>query len=115
MKLYHPLRKIVNPIFDDLLKKLGRTKNQYDSFAGSIVGITIGSTTTGVVTQFDGAFYNEARAESDPAFDTFPYLIVYCSCTSDVISAVNFARMDPWIKVCIRAGGKYIPPKTRFE
>jgi hypothetical protein len=117
MKLYHPLRKIVyvNTTFDDLLKKLGRTHHQYKSFKDSIEGVTIGSTNTGVVTPFDGPSYNEARAESDPAFNIYPYLIVYCSCTSDVINAVNFARMEPLIKVCIRSGGKYILPKMRFE
>ncbi|CAG8624102.1 9067_t:CDS:2, partial [Paraglomus occultum] len=105
-KLYHPLRKVVNPLaptWEDFLKLLGRSNEQYDSFKNSIYGVSDDSPQ--VITPFDGPSYDTARAESDRAFKTYPLLVVYCRCVSDVVNAIKFAKMDPWIKVCVRAGG----------
>ena len=48
--------------------------------------------------------YNKARQEANPAFQSYPQLIVYCVCESDVLLCINFAQtVDAWIAV--RSGG----------
>lgn len=48
--------------------------------------------------------YNEARQESNPAFQAFPKIIVYCVCENDVLECLAAARQyGLW--VAVRCGG----------
>ena len=48
--------------------------------------------------------YNDARQESNPAFQAYPEIIVYCACENDVLECIAVARTyDLW--VAVRCGG----------
>jgi len=48
--------------------------------------------------------YNDARQESNPAFQAYPELIVYCACERDVLECLALARsFGLW--VAVRSGG----------
>lgn len=48
--------------------------------------------------------YDEARQESNPAFQAYPQLIVYCACENDVLECLAAARtFGLW--VAVRSGG----------
>lgn len=48
--------------------------------------------------------YNEARQESNPAFQAYPEIIVYCVCENDVLECLRVARQyGLW--VAVRCGG----------
>lgn len=50
------------------------------------------------------ADYDEARQESNPAFQAYPLLIIYCECEDDVMLSLAFARTwKAW--VAVRCGG----------
>ena len=48
--------------------------------------------------------YNEDRQESNPAFQSYPELIVYCVCESDVLECLAVARRHR-LWVAVRSGG----------
>ena len=48
--------------------------------------------------------YNEDRQESNPAFQSYPELIVYCVCESDVLECLAVARRYR-LWVAVRSGG----------
>ncbi|EER58973.1 FAD linked oxidase domain protein [Acidovorax delafieldii 2AN] len=48
--------------------------------------------------------YDDARQESNPAFQAFPQLIVYCACESDVLECLTLARRHS-LWVAVRCGG----------
>jgi len=48
--------------------------------------------------------YNEDRQESNPAFQSYPELIVYCVCESDVLECLAVARKYR-LWVAVRSGG----------
>ena len=48
--------------------------------------------------------YNDARQESNPAFQAYPEIIVYCVCENDVLECLAVAQSyDVW--VAVRCGG----------
>lgn len=48
--------------------------------------------------------YDSARQESNPAFQSFPEIIVYCACENDVLECLAVARrFSAW--VAVRCGG----------
>ena len=48
--------------------------------------------------------YNKARQESNPAFQSYPEIIVYCACENDVLECLAVARTySLW--VAVRSGG----------
>jgi len=48
--------------------------------------------------------YNEARQESNPAFQAYPEIIVFCACENDVLECLSVARTyQVW--VAVRCGG----------
>ena len=48
--------------------------------------------------------YNAARQESNPAFQAYPEIIVYCACENDVLECLSVARTyQVW--VAVRCGG----------
>ncbi|GDY34146.1 FAD-binding oxidoreductase [Acidovorax sp. NB1] len=48
--------------------------------------------------------YNEARQESNPAFQAYPEIIVYCACENDVLECLAVARAYK-VWVAVRCGG----------
>ncbi|WP_298210594.1 FAD-binding oxidoreductase [Acidovorax sp.] len=48
--------------------------------------------------------YNEARQESNPAFQAYPEIIVYCACENDVLECLAVARAYR-VWVAVRCGG----------
>ena len=48
--------------------------------------------------------YNEDRQESNPAFQAYPQVIVYCACEGDVLECLSVARRYK-LWVAVRSGG----------
>ncbi|RYF62537.1 MAG: FAD-binding protein, partial [Comamonadaceae bacterium] len=48
--------------------------------------------------------YNDDRQESNPAFQAYPQVIVYCACESDVLECLAVARRYR-LWVAVRSGG----------
>ncbi len=67
----------------------------YQNFVSSILGE--------VVTPFS-CDYDEARKESDNAYDKYPLFITYCESSADVIASIQFCKSQK-LEVCARAGG----------
>ncbi|HTK29067.1 MAG TPA: FAD-binding oxidoreductase [Vicinamibacterales bacterium] len=48
--------------------------------------------------------YNQDRQESNPAFQAYPQIIVYCAVESDIAWCLSFAKENN-LWVCVRSGG----------
>jgi hypothetical protein len=115
--IYHPLRKLVvagnpnslnekksknvlEPIsedpLDDFLRQHNINTNDYHSFVNLI--------SCKVITPFHPG-YDEARQVSDPLFNNFPIIIVYCTGVADIVHAIHFCKSQPGLACCLRAGG----------
>ena len=115
--IYHPLRKLVvagnpnavkckkekidleplsvNPL-DDYLLQHNINAVTYHAFVKKI--------SCQVLTPFDPG-YQAARQLSDPLFNHFPIIIVYCTGIADVVMSIKFCQSQPGLACCLRAGG----------
>jgi len=106
---YHPLRQLqiagnpnrtttegdVTPPLDRYLREHGVDPAEFRRFRQQLGGCC--------VTPFSSD-YAQARREADNAYDKYPLMVVYCSNTADVVSAIQFCKSQG-VKVCSRAGG----------
>jgi FAD/FMN-containing dehydrogenase len=67
-------------------------------------GVALGSTLRGTVIRRGEADYDQARRVWNGMIDRSPAMIVRCSSTDDVVSAVNYAR-DNDLVLAVRGGG----------
>ncbi len=108
-KAYHPLRrlmingnpnrikkeKIVDSPLEEYLLNHQISPEAYKKFTTKVLG--------DVVTPFS-CNYDDARKESDNAYNKYPLLITYCESTADVIETIKFCQ-DQKVEICLRAGG----------
>ncbi|MFN5983018.1 MAG: FAD-dependent oxidoreductase [Fluviicola sp.] len=109
-KTYHPLRKLVisgnpnkkrnkdteyTPPLEQYLKDHNIESEQYKTFVSKV--------NCQIITPFD-ADYENARKESDNAFNKYPLLVAYCTCSADVVESIKFCNNQN-IEICLRAGG----------
>lgn len=107
---HHPLRQLIvggnpnrfkkpcredHPPREDYLKLHQIDPKAYWALVKSVQGT--------VVTPFSCG-YDTARQESDPAFDKYPLMVVYCESVADVVLTIRFCR-DQHVPLCTRAGG----------
>ncbi|WP_348945215.1 FAD-binding oxidoreductase [Chitinibacter sp. FCG-7] len=106
---FHPLRKLLNsgnpnrvtrnpsvtPPLEEYFKQHHVDYAAFLAYQASL--------TSEVVTPFSDR-YQQARAESDNAFDKYPLFVVYCTNVADVLASIQFAQAQS-LQVCGRAGG----------
>lgn len=107
---YHPLRQLIikgnpnrNEVNDDAYKPPLTQYLEVHNIDPEAYNAFIKKVNCEIITPFNSQF-DIARMQSDNAYNKYPLLVVYCTCTADVVESIKFCDLQN-IAVTLRAGG----------